>query len=68
MAEPMQNDRRGDRASGVRAALGAVAGAGAIAGIDHALSGSADSVKYVAFALAQGVLAAAGSRIGSLLR
>ena len=59
----------GTEPSGVGAAIGAVAGAGAIVGLDHVLSGDVSQAgRYAAFALAQGVLSAAGSRIGALLR
>ncbi|HEX6134784.1 MAG TPA: hypothetical protein VFZ24_12525 [Longimicrobiales bacterium] len=60
----------GTEPNGPGAIIGALAGAAAVIGVDHVLSNvnTSDSGRRVAYALSQGLLTAAGSRIGALLR
>lgn len=60
----------GTEPSGWGAAVGAIAGAAAVVGVDHVLSGTntSDTSRYITFAVTQGLITAIGSRIGTLLR
>ena len=60
----------GTEPNGAGAIIGALAGAAAVVGVDHVLSNvnTTDSRRRVAYALSQGLITAAGSRIGALLR
>jgi hypothetical protein len=60
----------GTSPNGAGSALGAVAGAAAMVGVDHVLSNVdvRDTSRYIAYAVSQGLLTALGSRIGALVR